>query len=147
MFESVDTWTDGRTPARVPYYKLTKKKKKSRVQNMHNTIRAYPSSEFDVANTLAKWKTLETNEIGCSQGFCQKVVSRSCSVFKSLPASGVFCHLLITFANSLDPYQARQNFGPDLSFKLFDTPMVLKQDQTLLWTCVSCAHLQCVNNH
>ena len=24
------------------------------------------------------------------------------------------CHLLITFANNLDPYQARQNVGPDL---------------------------------
>ena len=22
-----------------------------------------------------------------------------------------------------------------------------KQDQTLLWTCVACAHLQCLNNH
>ena len=25
-----------------------------------------------------------------------------------------FCHLLITFANCLDPDQARQNIGPDL---------------------------------
>ena len=32
----------------------------------------------------------------------------------SFPASGDFCHLLITFANSLDPDQARQNVGPDL---------------------------------
>ena len=30
------------------------------------------------------------------------------------PASGDFCRLLITFANSLDPDQARQNVGPDL---------------------------------
>ena len=29
-------------------------------------------------------------------------------------ASGDFCRLLITFANSLDPDQARQNVGPDL---------------------------------
>ena len=36
------------------------------------------------------------------------------SVFNSLPTSGDFCHLLITFANSLDPDQARQNVGPDL---------------------------------
>ena len=43
-----------------------------------------------------------------------KVLARSCSVFNSLPASGDFCHLLITFANSLDPDQARQNVGPDL---------------------------------
>ena len=32
----------------------------------------------------------------------------------SLPTSGDFCHLLITFANSLDPDQAGQNIGPDL---------------------------------
>ena len=55
--------------------------------------RTYPSSEFVVANTLAKWKKLEPNEIDFSQGFSQKVVSRSCSVFNSLPASGNFCHL------------------------------------------------------
>ena len=39
---------------------------------------------------------------------------------KSFLASGYFCHLLITFANSLDSdqaqsfHQARQNVGPDL---------------------------------
>ena len=32
----------------------------------------------------------------------------------SFPASGDFRHLLITFANSLDPDQARQNIRPDL---------------------------------
>ena len=49
-------------------------------------------------------------------GFSQKVVhvSRSCSVFNSLSAFSDFCHLLITFANSLDPDQTRQNFEPDL---------------------------------
>ena len=66
-------------------------------------IRSYPSSEFVVANTLAKWKKLKPNEIDFSQGFSNKVVSRSCSVFNTLPASGIFWHLLITFANSLDP--------------------------------------------
>ena len=44
----------------------------------------------------------------------RKVVSSSCSVFNSLPASGNFCNLLITFADSLDPDQAQQNVGPDL---------------------------------
>ena len=78
------------------------------------TCRAYPGSEFVVANTLAKWKKLEPNEIDLSQGFSQKVVPRSYSVFNSLPASSDFCHLLITFANSLDPDQARHNVGPDL---------------------------------
>ena len=34
--------------------------------------------------------------------------------FNSLPAIGSFCHLLITFASSLDPDQAQQNVGPDL---------------------------------
>ena len=42
------------------------------------------------------------------------VASRSCSVFNSLPTSGDLCHLLITFANSLEPDQARQNVGPAL---------------------------------
>ena len=37
-------------------------------------FRAYPSSEFVVANTLAKWKKLEPNEIDFSQGFSQRVV-------------------------------------------------------------------------
>ena len=32
----------------------------------------------------------------------------------SLPASGDVCRWLITFANSLDPDQARQDVGPDL---------------------------------
>ena len=40
--------------------------------------RAYPGSEFVVANTLAKLKKLNPNEIDFSQGFSQKVVSRSC---------------------------------------------------------------------
>ena len=35
--------------------------------------RAYPGSEFVVANTVAKWKKLEPNEINFSQGFSQKV--------------------------------------------------------------------------
>ena len=40
----------------------------------------------------------------------------STSVFLSLtlPVSGEFCCMLISFANSLDPDQARQNVGPDL---------------------------------
>ena len=76
--------------------------------------RAYPVSEFVVANTLAKPKKLEPNEINFSQEFSQKVVSRSFSVFNSLLASSDFYHLLITFANSLDPDQARPNVGPEL---------------------------------
>ena len=78
------------------------------------TGRAYPGSEFVVANTLAKWEKLEPNEINFNQGFSQKVVSTSCFVFNSLPARGTFGCLLITFANRLDPDQARQNVRPDL---------------------------------
>ena len=77
------------------------------------SFRAYPGSEFDVANTFAKWKKLEQNEINFSQGFSQKVVSTSFFVLNSLPARVNFCCLLITFANSLDPDQAQQNVGPD----------------------------------
>ena len=42
--------------------------------------RAYPGSEFVVANTLAKWKKLEPNEVKFSQGFSQKEAS-SCFTF------------------------------------------------------------------
>ena len=34
--------------------------------------------------------------------------------FNTFLASGYFCHLLIIFANSLDPDQDRQYVGPDL---------------------------------
>ena len=37
-----------------------------------------------------------------------------------MPAKGDLCHLLINFAKSLDPDQARQNVGPDLGPKLFE---------------------------
>ena len=36
--------------------------------------------------------------------------------------------LLITFANSLDPDQDRQNVGPDLDPKLFNTLIVFMKD-------------------
>ena len=36
----------------------------------------------------------------------------------SLPASGDFCQLLISFANSLDPDPAQQNVRPDLDTNL-----------------------------
>ena len=67
--------------------------------------RAYPGSEVDVANTLAKWKKLEPNEIDFSQGFSQKAVSRTCSVFNSLPPGGDLRHLLIS-------HNLCQQFGP-----------------------------------
>ena len=51
-------------------------------------VRTYSSSEFVVANTLAKWKKMEPNEINFNQGFSQKLVSTSCFVFNSLTARG-----------------------------------------------------------
>ena len=50
-------------------------------------------------------------------------------LYLTLSASGNFCHLLITFANSLDPDQAQQNVGPDLDPNCFDTLIVLKTIQ------------------
>ena len=41
-------------------------------------------------------------------------VTMATNLLHSLPASSKFCCLLITFANSLDPDQARENVGPDL---------------------------------
>ena len=35
-------------------------------------------------------------------------------ILNSFHASGNFCYLLITFANSLDPDQGRHSVGPDL---------------------------------
>ena len=81
---------------------------------VNEVCRAYPGPEFVVANTLAKWKKLEPNEITLSQGFSQKVISRTFFVLNPLPTSSYFCHLLITFANSLNPDQARQNVRPDM---------------------------------
>ena len=83
-------------------------------------FRTYPGSEFVVANTLAKWKKVEPNEINFSQGFSQKVVSTSSFfLFSSLPTRGHFCCLLITIANSLNPDQARQNVGPEMDPNCF----------------------------
>ena len=73
---------------------------------------AYPGSEFVEVNTLAEWKKLEPNEINFTQGFSHIVVSTNCFEFKSLPAMGDFCCLLITFAKSLDPDQAPNCLTP-----------------------------------
>ena len=42
----------------------------------------------------------------------------------SFLASGYFCHLLMTFANSLDPDQDRHFVSPDLDGKPFDSESV-----------------------
>ena len=43
------------------------------------------------------------------------------------PLRGDFCRLLITFANSLDPDQARQNVGPDLDLNCLTVMVFLKE--------------------
>ena len=48
--------------------------------------------------------------------------------FNSFPTSGDFCHLLITFANSLDPDQAWKKCRAWSGSKLFDTLMVFLTD-------------------
>ena len=59
--------------------------------------RAYPGSEFVVANTLANGKSWSQMKLTLA-----KVLTLS-----------PLC-LLIAFANSLDPDQGQQNVGPDL---------------------------------
>ena len=75
--------------------------------------RAYPGSEFSVANTLAKWKKLEPNEIDFHQGFSQKLVSRHCSVFNYLQAS---CDLSSAdnLSKQFGTRSGPKNIGPDL---------------------------------
>ena len=47
------------------------------------------------------------------------ILSSQKNEINSFPARFKFCRLLITFANSLDPDQARQNVGPDLDPNCF----------------------------
>ena len=60
-----------------------------------------------------------------------------------------------TLANSEDPDKMQHNaaFHQGLHCLVRSNHLegqrnvIIKQDQTLLWTCVAGAHLQCVNNH
>ena len=49
------------------------------------------------------------------------------SVYKADRAKPNFCCLLITFANSLDPDQVRQNVGPDLDPNCLTLMVFLKE--------------------
>ena len=101
----------------------------NRLQTLED-LEVSPSSSSSTITGLAQnllLPIMEPNEIDLSQGFSRKEASRSCSVFNSLPTSGDFCHLLITFANSLDPDQARQNVGL-IWIQTVDTLMVLKKN-------------------
>ena len=111
------------------YRQIVKQVLKSQIQHLVRKARAYPGSEFVVANSLAKRKKLEPNENDFSHEFSQKVVSRSFSAFNSLPASGNFWHLLITYAKSLDPDQARHNGSGS---KLFDTQNPVSKYGTII---------------
>ena len=73
---------------------------KLREMKMNRLARAYPGSEFVVANTLAKWKKLEPNEIN----FSQKV-----STFNSLPAMSAD-----NPCKQFGPRSGPTNVGPDL---------------------------------
>ena len=42
-------------------------------------------------------------------------------------ANANFCHLLITFANSLDPDEDRQKVGPDLGPNCLTLIVILKE--------------------
>ena len=48
-------------------------------------------------------------------------------IFCSFLSSGDFCHLLINFANSLDPGQEQQNVGPDLDLNRLRLIAFLKE--------------------
>ena len=74
---------------------------------MYESFRAYPGSEFVVANTLAKLKKLKPNEINFTERSIDKLFCN--------------CPLGVTFVISADkhckqfgPDQARQNVGSDL---------------------------------
>ena len=67
-----------------------------------------------VANKLALYSE-DVDDIQRSySGSTQQQVALIWLFFNSLPVSGEFCNLLITFANSFDPDQDRQIVGPDL---------------------------------
>ena len=56
------------------------------------------------------------------------ISSHEYQIFHSFLARCDFCHLLITFANSIDPDQDQQNVVPDLDPKLFDILIVFLKD-------------------
>ena len=65
-------------------------------------------------------------DLRCLQNLFLWSVELKGITFNSFPASGNFCCLLITFANSLDPDQAQKNIGPDLDPKYLTLMEFLK---------------------
>ena len=72
--------------------------------------RAYPGSEFVVANTLAKCKKLEPMKLTLAKVLARNKYEEVVLYLTLFPTSGEFCHMLIPFANSLDP--VCKQFGP-----------------------------------
>ena len=87
------------------------------------SCRAYPGLEFVVANTLAKWKKLEPNQINSSQGLPESNINK-CSVFNSLPLLSAD-NLCNQFGPRSGPTKCRAWSGS----KLFDSLMVLKKSR------------------
>ena len=76
---------------------------------------ALKRKEFDPTGSKFFPLRIDPFTEGSQNKFERVATPESVSVcLNSFPASGDFDHLLITFANSLDPDQARQNVGPDL---------------------------------
>ena len=59
-----------------------------------------------------KFKVITCQNFGNQNTFAMAIINEI--LFNIFLASGNFFRLLITFANSLDPDQDRQNVGPDL---------------------------------
>ena len=80
-----------------------------------NRLLAYDSHEISYLIIFSKIrKVVAKFVICCSHDWCFKgylFVYLYCLLMTSLFN---LCRLLMTFANSLDPYQARKNAGPDL---------------------------------
>ena len=71
--------------------------------------------DIDVQRSKQASKMLSFGRNGKKNNKKKTSVSTSLKAVDSFPASGKFCHLLIIFANSLDPDQAPQNVGSDLN--------------------------------
>ena len=67
--------------------------------------------------TAKVWDRARMQLVGFVMSLLNHVVVTSVnrSIYSFL-TSGDFCHLLINFANSLDPNQVGQNIGPELVF-------------------------------
>ena len=70
-------------------------------------------STLPLSSDISIYLYSEKNSVDPDQLFSNLGISR-CKTFNSLLASSEFCRLLITFTDSLDSDQDRQNVCPDL---------------------------------